>query len=105
MPILETVSCLQAWDTELLYVCMNVSPDWTGLHEEMVMALRHLCVESVNRAKIRHAGGLALMLRIVRNSSTACLRSFILNGLVQFFYDEESLKVRKLCFISCAASI
>jgi hypothetical protein len=64
----------------------------------MVLALCHLCRESVNRAKIRRAGGLPLMLRIVCNSSAASLRSSVLNALVQFMYDEASLQVRVISF-------
>lgn len=60
----------------------------------MVLALCNLCRESVNRAKIRHGGGLPLMLRIIRNSSVASLRSSVVNALVQFMYDEKSLQVR-----------
>jgi hypothetical protein len=59
----------------------------------MVLALCHLCAESVNRAKIRCAGGLPLILRIARDSSAKSLRPFILKALVQFLYDEASLKV------------
>lgn len=65
----------------------------TGLRTEMVLALCYLCRESVNRAKIRHAGGLPLMLRIIRNCSTATVRSSVFNALVQFLYDENSLQV------------
>jgi hypothetical protein len=70
---------------------------WTGLRTEMVLALCYLCRESVNRAKIRHAGGLPLMLRIIRNCSTATVRSSVFNALVQFLYDENSLQVRMTC--------
>jgi hypothetical protein len=69
---------------------------WTGLHTEMVLALCHLCRESVNRARIRRAGGLPLMLRIIRNSSTSSLQSSVLNALVHFMYDEISLQVRMI---------
>jgi len=72
---------------------------WTGLHTELVLALCYLCCESVNRAKIRRAGGLPLMLKLIHNSSTASLRSSVLNALVQFVYDETSLQVRMTCFI------
>ncbi|XP_021941760.1 armadillo repeat-containing protein 5 [Zootermopsis nevadensis] len=66
--------------------------DSTEFHTEMVLALCNLCRESVNRAKIRHGGGLPLMLRIIRNSSVASLRSSVVNALVQFMYDEKSLQ-------------
>jgi hypothetical protein len=62
----------------------------------MVLALSHLCRESVNRARIRRAGGLPLMLRIIRISSTSSLRSSVLNALVHFMYDEISLQVRMI---------
>lgn len=64
----------------------------------MVLALCHLCAESVNRVKICLAGGLSLMLRIVRDSSTPSIRHYIVAGLLQFQYDEESLKVRITAF-------
>jgi hypothetical protein len=64
----------------------------------MVLALCNLCRESVNRAKIRRAGGLLLMLRIIRDSSIASLRSSVLNALVQFMYDEASLQVRVILY-------
>ena len=71
---------------------------WTGLRTEMVMALCYLCRESVNRAKIRRAGGLPLILRIIRNCSTAAtVRSSVFSALVQFLYDETSLQVRMTC--------
>jgi hypothetical protein len=72
---------------------------WTGLHTEMVLALCYLCRESVNRAKIRHAGGLPLMLRIIRNCSTSTVRSSLFSALVQFLYDETSLQVRMTCSV------
>lgn len=83
-------------------LCMIISTTdfsfWTGLHTEMVLALCYLCRESVNRAKIRRAGGLPLMLRIIRNCSTAAtVRSSVFSALVQFLYDETSLQVRMTC--------
>lgn len=65
----------------------------------MVLALCYLCRESVNRAKIRRAGGLPLMLRIIRNCSTAAVQSSVFSALVQFLYDETSLQVRMSCSV------
>lgn len=93
--------CVCKSGTELLHVCFTLLENsffWTGLHAGMVLALCHLCAESVNRAKIRRAGGLPLMLRIARNPSATSLRSFIFEALVQFLYDEASLKVRIILF-------
>ncbi|XP_069694987.1 armadillo repeat-containing protein 5 [Periplaneta americana] len=63
----------------------------TGHYTQLVMALCYLCRESVNRAKIRRAGGLPLILRIMQNSSSTHLRSLVLHALIQFVYDETSL--------------
>jgi len=66
----------------------------------MVLALCYLCRESVNRAKIRRADGLPLMLRIIRNCSTVVtVRSSVFSALVQFMYDETSLQVRMTCSV------
>jgi hypothetical protein len=97
------------WDLDCIFISKSNCSFWTGLHTEMVLALCYLCRESVNRAKIRRAGGLPLMLRIIRNCSTATLRSSILNALVQFLYDETSLQVRITCvillFCCCARDV
>nr|CAD7446919.1 unnamed protein product [Timema bartmani] len=65
--------------------CSHVDP-W---HQSLLEALYQLCRESVNRARVREEGGLALLLCALRRS----LHGGVLAALVHFLYDEPSLEL------------
>ena len=60
-----------------------------------VSALCLYCHESVNRMKIRDAGGLRLFVTILQDDvkATKIVKDKIIKSLMQFAYDDLSLKV------------
>lgn len=59
-----------------------------------ISALCLYCYESVNRMKLRDAGGLRLFVNILEDAAAdEVLKNKIIKSLTQFAYDEQSLKV------------
>ncbi|XP_062840089.1 armadillo repeat-containing protein 5 [Anolis carolinensis] len=59
----------------------------------LVKALCLLCREAVNRSRVREAGGLELLLSLLRDRCQSSSHARVVVAFVAFFYDEEALEV------------
>lgn len=59
----------------------------------LVKALCLLCREAVNRSRIRKAGGLELLLSLLRDQGQSSSHARVVVAFVTFLYDEEALEV------------
>ncbi len=70
--------------------CHDLSPKEVA---HCVTALCLYCREAVNRMKLRESGGLKLFVSILGSTDRSSLHPRIVNSLLQYGYDESSLRV------------
>ncbi|KAK7794826.1 hypothetical protein R5R35_005973 [Gryllus longicercus] len=90
-PILGSAGVVKIIVKELAVLSFQMSEP-TESQSALISCLCLLCRESVNRAKIRRAGGLPIILSILRDCPKTSLQATALHALLLFVYDEVSLQ-------------
>lgn len=67
--------------------------DRLELCKETLVSLCLFCREAVNRAKIRMASGLELMLSLLKDTKNERYHPMLLHALAQFVYDDPSITI------------
>lgn len=63
------------------------------LSKETLVSLCLFCREAVNRARIRMASGLELMLSLLKDTENEKYHPWLLHALAQFIYDDPSITI------------